>query len=217
MRQTTLYACLLVALIAAPAVSHAVSLITIAERDGAMTRTWIDGSRVRVQGSGDSYLLLNTRFERFYAVFPTRRDAMNLAADLPQLPADAPANNNYATSLEHTGSGPRIAGYNTERYRMLGNRRTCGYVYLSRDAMERAAAADYLRTMSEFNQRQRLASRRAGEDLGACEAAQQTAMANYPELGLPMRTVDERGTVQQEVVSIQTRTPVEHGFFDLPR
>ncbi len=205
---------LLLSAMAAPA--EAQTLIAKQESDGSVTRVWLDGDRARIQGSSDAYLLVDTGYEQIHAVFPDSGDVMDLTADLPRLPPDGVTENTHATSLEHLGRGPQIAGYPTQRYRLRGNDPDCGEVFLSREALERADAADYLRVMGRFHQRQRLASRRSDRDRGACEAALQTAMDSYAENGLPLRVIDQAGNPRQEILFLQRRVSVEPDFFSLP-
>ena len=203
-----------IALLPLPALSQA--LIMSEEHDGSVTRTWLQGDQVRIQGESDAYLLLDTRFERFDAVFPDRDVPLDLTADLPPRRELDDALGEPVPALESRGPGPSVAGYPTERYLVVGSGRNCGEVLLSREALERTGAIDYLRTKGNLQQRQRLASPPSNRGPDACARALEAAAGQYDRKGLPMRITDADGTLRHQVISIQGRVDTPPGFFDPP-
>lgn len=196
------------------------AVIEMREADGSVSTMTVEGLKARQQVGEQQYIIMDMAAEKFWSVDQTARHIIDMsAAPEAEVSANAPvqARPQAQAELVRQGKGPLIAGFPTEHYQIVTpSGRICSDTYLSLPALRAAGMSDFMRAFSAFNLKQKAQYQAAGADYEPCEDAHGTAMARYPELGMPLRTVDTDGFLRQEVVRIQAEAPLPKRHFDLP-
>lgn len=177
----------------------------------------VEGHLARMQNSPRQYVLVDTRKRSFLSVDLAAKHIIDMA-DMPQKPADVTVQKQQPVraALSRVGRGPLIAGFPTEHYQLLAAGKICSNTYLSKKALQAAGMQEFMRGFAAFSAQQKAAYRDLGADFDPCEDAEQVAMERYPELGMPLKTVDVDGFLRQEVVRIRTGVTPPERFFEAP-
>lgn len=206
----------LVALSSAPAT--AATVVETRDAAGQTSTMTVQGPRARIQMGPQRYVLIDTAEGSYYAVDVRRRVVMNMG-QVPEHVTDLPRSEAAAREAEvefrHVGSGPRIAGYPTEHYRLYADGRLCQQSYLSRAALDAAEMAEFLQGFHRFSKRQQERYRALGVAAEPCEQAEQVAAARHPQLGMPMKIV-ANGQIRQEVLRLRTGVDVPAQQLEAP-
>jgi len=117
----------------------------------------------------------------------------------------APGKVKPSVTMQSRGKGPVIAGYATQHYQFLVNGTKCTDEYLSVQAMQ---------TMEQLGE--------MGMEVGAmanmdpCETVGLALQDIYGQYGFPLRIVDRYGSLDTEVLKIDTHATLPPGGFELP-
>lgn len=189
--------------------------------DGSTGRVLISGNLARVEtGRQDFWLLLDLDAGTILAVNDADRIAMDMRSPIPQrvehgsMEIETPP---LVVRLEHHREGPVIAGFETEHYRIMVNDVHCYDEFLAPGALEDSSIRSFVAAMSEGsdNEPQRVLILLTAPDR-ICEAADDLIDDHYPVAGIPMRTLNAKGDLVQEITRIafeQTHAPA---LFRLP-
>lgn len=205
-------------LIAAAAMSvgivplHAATLVEQRDTESS-TIMYIEGVRMRAETPGEpGYMLMNFEDGTMYMVNPKERTVLDNSAMIKAMreqkakPASGPA----PVRFEHKGAGPMIAGYSTEHYAEYAGGVHCGDVFLSREAMDDSGFDDFMDAMES--------GVLAGDDEQSdpCDWGSAAGFALVREHGYPLRELAADGSLDNEVVRIQTGAALPEGGFELP-
>ena len=176
-------------------------------RGGREHRALITADKVRMDLGAGSYLLADlVKDGKFYRVDPTLQRIVDLSAAIGQRSASNAANQTITTDVKlvEAGEGPEIAGYSTNRYRFMAGERICGEFLVSSQVLE----VEHLRRFSEVMRDIRSLTVRRGTPLwglarNPCSRARMELDEELSRLGLPLRTFDENGNINQEVITIK--------------
>ncbi len=210
-------------LLVAFSVPAALAGITIesTSADGSTGRVLISGDLARVEtGRQNFWLLLDLGAGTILAVNDVDRIAMDMRSPIPRriehdsMATEAPP---LMIRLEQHQDGPEIAGFKTVHYRVMVNDVHCYDEFLAPGALKDSGIRGFVAAMSEGsdNEPQRVLIQLTAPDR-ICEAADDLIDDHYPVAGIPMRTLDAKGDLVQEITRIafeQTHAPA---LFRLP-
>jgi hypothetical protein len=196
---------LLAAVMSMPAA--AISLTEISSH-GQHVQLYVDGSKGRMDGGSDGYMLVNSQTNKLYLVAPDHDQALDMSSYLGK----AAARPGAKTRFKPAGNGPTIAGYATKRYDYSVGGQLCGSVYTSKQALTVSGAKTLVQAMERIGAR----ARAANDDAESCGRGRDNVVKVIASLGMPMRITDANGKVDSEVVKISTNVSPPAGGFELP-
>ena len=194
-------------LLVTASLSAAATSLTEIDSFGQMIKLYVDGSKGRMDGGSEGYMLVNSQARKLYMVAPKQGQALDMSSYLGRAPARAGAK----TRFKGAGDGPTIAGYATKRYDFSVGGQLCGSVYTSKQALADSGAEVLAQAMERIGARAR-----ASNNADACSRGRDNVAKIISSLGMPMRITDRNGAVDSEVVKITTNVPPPAGGYDLP-
>lgn len=196
---------------------NSATLVEIREQETTVSWVEISGQQVRMTGVRDAYVLVDITAERFIAVFPSARQAMDISGDLSGKAATGPQASPHRLEVQRRDAAENIAGFSARQFGVVANGRLCAEVWLSREALDVPGISEFLRALSLLSEQQRTFVETQGMSFDACDDARHSAMMRYPELGLPLRIRDAGGNTLQEIVSIETNVGLGTERFRIPK
>ncbi|HHM04285.1 MAG TPA: hypothetical protein ENJ19_00900 [Gammaproteobacteria bacterium] len=189
--------------------ARAGALIEARDGDGRFYRIHIAANWARVQTLGTAeYLLLGLARPNIYAVDPATRQAVDLSAMVGG--ADTAAG--PAPRLEAAGPGPKIAGWATRRYEMRAAGRRCGSYFFAPASLRSKDVKNFLVAMARFAATKRQQNAAAA----SCEHAVDVAESAYPQLGLALRVLDDKGKVSYQILKLDVNADIPPAATRLP-
>jgi hypothetical protein len=211
MRTTSLAAVLCLGITGLPL--QAASLVELQDQNGR-SRIYAEGDKGRIESDRDaSYLIVNGT--RIYSVMPSERMVLDMSDAMPSV-APADSDTRVQTNVEEEGAGPTIAGYATRQYRYTANGKPCGTLYSSKAAMRDAGVQHMMMILHQMSER---AMGAMGQFAGAkdpCDLADRQLTKHVGEMGMPLRSVNPQGQVENEVLRIEKRTKLPANAFSVP-
>ncbi len=197
----------------------AATVIKTKELSGKTSTMTVQGVMARMGAHKGQYVIVDAKKGAFYAVNDQAKEVINLSEGIPSPGKGSQAKKapKVDTELKHVGTGPKIAGYPTEHYKVLANGKVCEDTWLSPAATKDAHLGDFLDAFYKFFSKQRRAYQQAGMQYSPCDEAQAVATGKYTKLGMAMKTTLPDGSVRQEVLSIKTGVDVPASTFELPK
>jgi len=198
-------------------------LIESVDDEGKQGRVLIDEGRARIDaGSLGGYMLINLEDGSAFAINHGERAILDLRS--PLVTTD-PHNNDHAhastpspaVTFKKIGKGPLIAGFQTTHYRVSINGLHCSDEYLSQQLLALPNVKRFIEVISESTGADSSTGMDVPFDVEApCESADELVDDYYPELGIPMRTVDSNGLVSHEITRVDTEIDPPAGTFTSP-
>lgn len=205
-----------VASLSVSAVADTVVDVRSGDRQGE--RISIQGDWVRMDGfSGENeYVLGDLNSGNVYVVMPGEKTILELHSKGKNGAASGVAN----VKLQKLGSGPEIAGFDTTEYELMAGGQSCGKALISAKAGAIADVQRLLKGMAQFDPGAMMP-----EGMGAmvesrmdvCDKAQLASQKEITKLGMPMKSLDQQGQVEQEVTAINTQASLAADLFKLPQ
>jgi len=193
----------------------AATLIEIDSVEGGRTRVITDGSKARIDMSQDQgYVLIDYKTQSMHVVLPGEKQIMDMSGEMPAMAGKPPAD--VKVTVVPAGKGPEIAGYSTNKFTLKANGQNCGTIYGSLDAMKGSGIGKLLETMQKFEEKQRASMGSYADMMGPCERARMGMSDQAKTVGVPMREVDKKGNVDNEIIRIDTKAPLPANAFSLP-
>lgn len=192
---------------------HSAVMIEMKDSQG-MSRIYADGARGHMEMSGgNEYMVINGNDNTYYMVSPDEKSVMDMSGFMQNAPASGPKGS-VKTELNRKGKGPEIAGYSTIEYDMLANGKHCGVIFGSRDALDEVN--EFAEVFSKMAARGSEMASQFGMPQDPCVAAAAESPEMLKKTGLPMRSLDENGVLQNEVVRIDTHAKLPENAFRIP-
>jgi len=197
------------------------TLVESTDQDGETVITRFDDGNMRADtGEPGVYVLFHLEKEKSYVVDESQHMVMDLSSQMwgsDQEMAESASKLPKARLVEQ-GKGPTIAGYSTVHYKVMVGEEFCGDEYLSSRAMKETNLQEFGEVMSRMSkQQQQMSGSMAAMMQDPCDTADLTLYEVYLKKGMPMRTVDKDGIVDNEVKRIETNASIPAGFFELPK
>lgn len=189
-------------------VVHAGTIIE-SQAEGENTHTEISGDHIRV-GSGEGYMLIDTRTAHMYGVDNKER----VVRDFGAMPARASGTLPQGATLSGPTAGPTIAGFTTKIYRLEADGHTCGQFFMSGQALR---IGDLQRMARFFNAHKTpFGDMAQGLVNDPCSTAEQAMDNQVYRLGVSMRETDANGKIKNEITAIKTNASISASRMQLP-
>ena len=197
------------------------TLVESVDQDGETVVTRFEGGNVRADtAQPGTYVLFDLKKEKAYLVDGSEHMVMDLSSQMwgQKQDMDAVTTKQPMARLVEQGKGPTIAGYPTVHYKVMVGDEYCGDEYLSSGAMKETDMQEFGEVMSRMaKQRQHSLGSMANMMQDPCDAADLTLYDEYLKHGMPLRSVDKDGTVDNEIKRIETNLSISSDTFKLPR
>jgi hypothetical protein len=158
-------------------------------------------------------MVINGEDNTYYLVNPDERSVMDLSGFLNSS-AGTGTGSSVTTELKRKGNGPRIAGYDTVEYEMLADDRSCGVIFGSQAALKKVD--EFAEVFSKMAARGSAVASQFGVPQDPCIAAAGQSPEMLKRTGLPLRSLDKNGALQNEVIRIDTNAQLPANAFSVP-
>jgi hypothetical protein len=197
-------------------------------KQGKEQTVLIEGNKARMEsGAGQGYTLINMENKKVYMVDERNKRVikMGVGEELPPIPADLPKRDKRQAppevdaKLVKVDDGPEILHYPTQHYQVVANGVICSDEYFSKAARQVVGLDDFIKVLAELSQdrKQKMGAMPLPVVRDPCMQAQEKLEQELNQLGVPMRSVDKKGRVVTEIISIETDVPVDASKFELPK
>ena len=191
----------------------AATLIESMAAEGGGQRMWVEGSRMRSEGGeGSEYALVDLETRKMYVVSPEQGQVLDMSGAF-QTPLGQGAEPALPdVDVARQGSGPEIAGYETEHYVISAGGGRCGEVFTSKKALADTGMGEMITMMGDLNSAMSMSMDQTSAD--PCDLADD--VVDYREIGLPLKTLGADGQQEELVTRIELGAEVPPGGFDVP-
>lgn len=209
------FAAILVAGVSVQAMADTV--VNVRSGQGAAERVSIQGDWARMDGLEEKgeYILGNLTNGVMYVVMPSEKKILELKSNGKSSKKSSDIN----AQFKKVAKGPDIAGYATDEYELVANGQKCGKTWISKKAGEIKDVKKLLAVMDQFDPEAMMPEGMGGMmqgQMNPCDRAQLMTQLHVAKLGMPMKSVDESGRVEQEVVGIDKNAKLDASLFELP-
>ncbi len=192
----------------------AATLIETMGAGGSTEKTWIEGSKMRIESSNDpNYMLFHAETGKMYAINTEEKEALDLSTAF-RGGSSKPAAKKFDAKFIKVGQGPLVAGYATEHYQFIVNGRKCSDEFLSKKVMDDFRSLKIFESLEKEVHTENM-------DFGMgmmdpCDSAEVSFEKTYQKLGFPLKTMDSNGSTDSEVMRISSNASVPAGGLDIP-
>ena len=198
-------------------------LIESTDNVGNNVSVLIDNNMVRVDSSDlEGYMVIKLTEQKLYVVSHEEHVVIDLSstADDNARPDGSLASKTErpVTTYVDQGSGPEIAGYATQHYRVMVGDKRCFDEFLSKKMISYPEVHEFIKVMAKQSQ--------ARENEGMveyftadnpCESAEDDMDQKHLSMGLPLRTLDDQGIAIYEVKRITLNAASSADTFNFPK
>ncbi|MDH3326716.1 MAG: hypothetical protein OEM38_08365, partial [Gammaproteobacteria bacterium] len=175
---------------------------------------WSDGNSLEIRIDQEPiYTLVNASQRHLYKINTKEKKILNLSDNVKQAP-HIPDVEGISIDYVLHGAGPVILGFDTELYLLKVNDDICRSEYLVKSDVELTNILPGLGLMMEY--KINTTFRDLPEDLDLCFVANHLAYKRYGKYGFPIKSEDQFGKVQFELISIKKDAENPVGNFHLP-
>lgn len=203
----------LVLVLLAPLMSAQADTIIDVQARGMNSRLMMNESFARVDNSADGgYLLLDRHTNQSYQVMPSTKQIMPM-----RLETESKAASRLQIELvPRQNRQLRLQGYPTQSYDLFANRKHCGTVMASHEAVSNLKLGKLLGAASEMIDQQLAAMGPYIVVIDNCLQASMRLLTYVDRIGLPLRVHDAKGVLLSDVVNIDTRAEIDQQLLTLP-
>lgn len=172
-------------------------------------------ARVTQGEQGDGYMIMNLKEKKQFLVSDQEKQVIeigDMAQHMQSMPGMQPpaSERPLELNLDKKGKGPDIAGYATDHYVVSVGGKVCFEEYLAKDPLKIPEVRQFADAMMDLN------SGASGPMMDLCDRAEIELSRKYPDLGLPMRSLDGSGQLVSEIETLKTDVNVPAGALDIP-
>jgi len=206
----------LVALVSLALCSPALADVTLVVKDdrGQTSTINSNGKKARIESAQTpGYAIVDYGKGELLAVDPQRQQIirMSLASD-----AAATGEATLDVNLKRKGDGPKIAGYPTRKFKITANGESCGTVFASKKLLENRNIKVMFESMRALQKMVGGMTARFSGSMPVCQRANLTLAAAMGSRGAPMKVVDAGGKLISKVVSVDTKSKLPGGHYQVP-
>ena len=197
----------------APFAVQAASLVEI-QNQHTLSKFYSEGQNGHMDVGDGNYMVING--DRIYFVQPDEKLVLDMSDSMGQgaPTGDAPEVN---AKLVPQGSGPKIAGYSTQKIGYTANGKSCGTLFTSKAAMKDAGMEHMLSVMRKMAKQAAGRVAQFGGMQDPCDVADSQLMDRFSEVGMPLRSIGRDGEVQSEVLRVVKRATPPPNAFTYPK
>ncbi len=187
------------------------TIVEIEDEDGVST-IMTDGDYARMNSIDSEYVIVNLKTNQVKFVSPDEEEVMMVDTDTMPGGSEAPA---IKVQLKKLGSGPKIAGYDTEKFSYSVKNKQCGVIYGSVDAAKAVGIKELLSAMTALTEKSRSMMGGFIGMMDDCEQAEMNLTDYVKTTGVPMR-IEENGNLVSEIKSIKVSADLPKNAFVIP-
>jgi len=161
------------------------------------------------------YMVIDSARQTMHMVIPAQRMVMDMSDTLKSAPG-ADTGSDVKIEIDKQGSGPNVAGYKTTRYSYSANKKSCGTLFTSRDAMDDAGMSEVFEMMERMSSQADALMSAFNQNADPCQRSSSKLTRRLKDIGVPMRVLDAKGTVLSEVMSIDRKAKLPANAFTIP-
>ncbi len=187
------------------------TIVEILDED-ELTTVMIEGKQARINVSAQEYVIIDHKKNSVSFVSPEEKQVMLLNAD------DVSGSGNSSTvntSINSLGSGPEVAGYNTQKFSYTANGNPCGIIYGSKEAYQAKGIKELFVAMSIMMEKQQAIMGGFVNMVDVCTLADMNVSEHVNTIGVPMRT-ERNGRIRSEIKSIKVNVNLPTDAFAIP-
>jgi len=188
---------------------HAATLVETQSGEHGMQKMWIEGSHMRVDmGKGGEYMLADYTKKKIFIIDPAKKEML----DVSQFVNDSRRHSDgLQVRVQLVGSGPKVAGYSTQKYSLSVNGRPCKQALVSHKALEDAKLGPMLEAISSIE-----INPMGSQFMSECDRAGMLFAKRMQKLGMPLGMIEANGKITDKVERIVQNAPLPAGGFKLP-
>ena len=208
---------LIVALVTTPSAALADLQIGIQDGDGRNSTISSNGIFGHMSDSQDpTYVVIDYQKGLFSMVDPKRQQVMQVTTkDFAGIGSSA--NSKVRIDLQKAGSGPKIAGYATQKFTLGANGTHCSTIFGSQAVLKKKGIQRLMDTMNQFQQQTQKMFGGFRGTMDICTQANLQMADTYKTTGAPLRILDKNGQLESQVVSIETNKNLPPDFYNIPK
>ncbi len=187
------------------------TIVEILDED-ELTTVMIEGQQTRINVSAQEYVIIEHKKNSVRFVSPQKKQVMLINADNVSGSGNSSTVN---TSINRLGSGPEVAGYNTEKFSYTANGKPCGIIYGSKEAYQAKGIKELFAAMSLMMKNQQALMGGFVNMVDACSLADMKVSEHVNTIGVPMRT-ESSGRIMSEIKSIKVNVKLPTDTFSIP-
>lgn len=190
--------------------------IGIQDADGHASTISSNGVFGHMSDSQDlTYVLIDYQEGLFSMVDPQRRQVMQVTSKGMAVVGPS-GGSKVLIELQEIGSGPKVAGYATQKFTMGANGKHCSTIFGSLAVLKEDGVRKLMENMNQFQQQsQRMFGGLRGT-MDDCTLASLKMPEIYQTTGAPLRILDKNGLLESEVTSINTNKSLPANYYDIP-
>jgi hypothetical protein len=192
-------------------VSLSVDAATLVETQGehGMQKMWVEGSNMRVDmGKGSEYMLADYAKKKIYMIDPAKKEMVDMSQFISESTRHS---DGLQVRVKLEGSGPKVAGYSTQKYALSVNGRPCKQALVSHKALEDAKLGPMLEAISSID-----INPMGSQFMSECDRAGMLFAKRMKKLGMPLGMIEANGKLTDKVERIVKNAPLPAGGFKLP-
>lgn len=193
------------------------SIVEMRDQSGGKSQFYSDGSMGRLNpADGQSYILVDYSKNGVKFVVPQQKQIYDVSEQLALLDTSSAGAKSESLSLHDKGAGPTIAGYETTQYDLMLDEESCGTVFSSRKALEDSGLGQMFRVLRKIALQQVQALTAVKSQVPPCQLGKLNSMEQILSVGAPLRTQDENGNVESEVLKVEQNASLPADIFSVP-
>ena len=193
------------------------TIVDMQDQNGGKSQFFSEGSMGRLNtADGQSFILVDYKNEDVKYVLPQQKQVIDMTKQLALVDSTSQGPRSGALTLENQGEGPTIAGYETTQYDLRLNDQDCGTVFTSKKALEDSGLEQLFNVMRKLALQQAQALAAVSSQLPPCQLGKLNSMEQVLAAGVPMRTQDETGRIESEVLKVERDASLPPDIFNFP-
>ena len=182
-------------------------------RSGVKESIWMEEGKLHIEsGGGSTYTLIDSKQRQLHTVDNENKRISDLSGKVKQKLL-LPAAEGISIEFVPHGAGPVMLGFETELYLLKVNGEICNTEYLSK-AAELTEIVAGMELLTEYKMASTFSS--LPPELDLCFVADHLSYERYTKFGFPIKSNDQFGKVQFELLSVDKNTKKPLGSFKLP-
>ena len=192
---------------------------------GGTHTIFIAGKKVKIEADDKSYMLIDLEKKTYLAIDPNERSVVDLS-DMYKPASKGTSSAKSASPLkiktEKLGKGPKLAGFETTRFKVSVNGTVCSEEFLSEQAAKLPDMATFFATvvaLSNPGMEDAMPVDAGSQADGTLcmRADEQLNSQLYAKHGIPLKVLSSAGKLIHEIVNIRGKEKIDAAMFDVPK
>jgi len=208
-----------------PTVSIAAAMIESSTGKGDISRIYIEGDKARIEmPRQEGYMVMDVKNKTMKVVMHDQRSVMDMSDLFKGNDKNSQQSSQTKTdsNIKPKGSGPKIAGFNTEEYEIFANGKYCGSVFVSARALSDIGLKKFAKAFEKMaHQAQQKMTGMFGDQMNQfidpCVQANKKLADQVESIGFPLKSIDKNRRIDSVVTKIKRKTQLPANAFLIPK